>query len=191
MKFSYILRPDTLINDLYDREKEWSITESIISVFVLAVESWILIATLQYWWWGLLFFKTGFIFWISLFIILLIPSSFILKKFTSTIIYNSVILIVPVILCVAVNFILYIGWIDPTLHRYLYRCTWLMIFIGCNTLWSIFWKMVSYRNLLQLFLDDRGMKIKIKVGILIFLDGVLLVGFALLLTNIEGVLTPF
>lgn len=155
-------------------------TTALLGLAMLAA---IFIITLEYWWWGTLYLRTGLVLWISLYAALVIPSLWHKMWLIGSLRWLIWVLLGPVCLCLVIMLIFRLGITDYTIHRYFYRSTWLMVFSSGLGLWALSWRVYSYRSILILSQRHRLVRFLIQF----FMDAAFLTGFIIMITNIESI----
>jgi hypothetical protein len=171
---------------LFDEESGVTWKAGAVAASALAVEAWVIVMTLEYWWWGQIYIKTALLVFGAFFLVLTLPAALVTWRPSRIFQWHALILVVPVLVAVACIAMLRFGIIDPSSTRYLYRVPGLMVVAGACIAWVLAWKVAGY---VGEFKDKRpsGLnKLRIVVGIVV--DVVCIAACALLLLNIEWII---
>jgi hypothetical protein len=158
----------------------------LVELIFLVVGSFAVNFALMYWWWARIYLFTGTLLSLSLLILMgLNPIVLYLtsRKFDDFIVLLNLqkrSLLIPIIIGVGFIFVHLFGVTDTTVHRYLYRNVYIMIGIGMSVIFALILKWIEYNKIFE-----RRTK---EISLAFFLDLVSIVIFALILTNIEGLL---
>jgi len=158
----------------------------VYSVLMLIIEAWLFIVAIQYWWWGQIYGKTGILLSSAMTICMIMPSVVFGKNTNLSLNAISRMLLIPSIIAFGFILAFRFGFTDY-FGRYIYRSSIMMIIFGICFLGMLFakwWFIHSYtiRDICQR---------KIRKGlpeISLILDLLFTAGFALLITNIEGIM---
>lgn len=180
-----VLFPAGLHARIYAAEHGGTWRPGAIAAIVLAVEAWILVMALEYWWWGQIYIKTALLMFMALYLVLTIPAALVTWNPRRTLQWHAAILVVPTLVAIACIALLRVGIIEPASARYLYRVTGLMIVAGGCIAWVITWKVAGY---VVQFKSNRPAALKnLRIAAGIFVDVACIAAFALLLLNIEWI----
>jgi hypothetical protein len=181
--FKGIFFPVDLHRSIFDAESGATWRSGAVAVTALAVEAWILVVTLEYWWWGQVYIKTALLVFGAFLLVLTLPAALVTWRPSRIFQWHAAILVVPSLVAVACTALLRFGIIDPTSARYLYRVPGLMVVTGTCIAWVLAWKVAGYVGEFKGKRPIKLNKLRIVVGIVV--DVVCLAACALLLLNIE------
>ncbi|MHA1338997.1 MAG: hypothetical protein ACTSRZ_07180 [Promethearchaeota archaeon] len=155
---------------------------TVKNLVLMFLECWAINSALLYWWWGQIYLKTTSFLAMILYISCLIsPFAIkIAKKSDQAFNLQVSILIPSLVVGLIANILILLGWTDPTLFRYIYRCIIIMVVFGILTFYSLGRKFLFYRNLWP---NNR-----IRIFFVIILDLIGITIYALFITNIEGII---
>ncbi|HME51594.1 MAG TPA: hypothetical protein VKM55_05210 [Candidatus Lokiarchaeia archaeon] len=158
----------------------------VASLAMIALECWILVITLEYWWFGQIFVKTTLLLLGAILLLVIVPSGLISRRFSCMLSWHGVILAFPAIACCVSIVLLRFGVIDANSNYYIYRIPGLMILAGICISWTLFWKFagygLQYKEVLPTFMN------RLRIVILIIIDLIGTATCALLIIFIEGVM---
>ncbi len=159
----------------------------IVELIFLLIGSFSVNFALMYWWWSRIYVYTGTIFSLSLLILVLFNPMVLylirrnIEEFLSLLELQKRSFLIALIFGVVFIIFNLFGVVDTTIHRYLYRSVFIMISIGISVIISLIQKWIKY---IKMF--ERKPK---EFMIAFVIDLVSIILFALLLTNIEGLLS--
>jgi hypothetical protein len=171
---------------IFNEESAVSWKTGAVAAVALAVEAWILVMAMEYWWWGQVYIKTALLVFGALYLILTMPAALVTWRPSRIFQWHALILVVPVLIAVVSIVLLRFGIIEPASTRYLYRVTGLMVLAGACIAWVLGWKIAGYIGEFKGKSPAGLRNARIVIGIVV--DVVCIGACALLLLNIEGVI---
>lgn len=180
-----ILFPVDLHACIFDAEAGATRRAGAIAAGALAVEAWIFVIALQYWWWGQVYIKTGLLVFGALYFVLTLPAALVTWSPSRTFQWHATILFVPTLVAIACIILLRIGVIEPASAHYLYRVTGLMIAAGGCIAWALAWKIAGH--FMELKDNEPTVMEKVRAATGLIVDVACIAAFALLLLNIEWI----
>jgi hypothetical protein len=180
-----IFFPVDLHRQIFDAKSSTTWRSGAIAAAVLAVEAWILVMALEYWWWGQIYIKTALLVFGALYLVLTLPAALVTWCPSRIFQWHAAILAVPSLVAIACILLLRLGIMEPASARYLYRVPGLMIVSGGCIAWSLIWKIAGYVGAFKGKRPVRLNDMRIAVGIV--MDVACIAAFALLLLNIEWI----
>ncbi|MEX2684599.1 MAG: hypothetical protein Q6373_023715 [Candidatus Sigynarchaeota archaeon] len=170
---------------IFDDGQEIPWKTGAVAAAVLAVEAWILVMALEYWWWGQVYIKSGLLVFGAFYLVLTLPATLVTWRPSRMFQWHAIILVVPTLIAITSIVLLRFGILDPDSDRYLYRIPGLMVAAGSCIAWVLSWKIAGY---VAEFKEKKpaGLNIlRIIIGIVV--DVACIGACALLLLNIEWV----
>jgi hypothetical protein len=171
---------------LFNDESTITWKAGAVALVSLAVEAWILVMALEYWWWGQVYIKTALLVFGAFYLVLTLPAALVTWRPSRIFQWHALILVVPVLIAAVSIVLLRFGIIEPSSTRYLYRVPGLMVVAGACIAWTLGWKVAGYVGEFKGKRPTGLNQLRIVVGIAV--DVVCIGACALLLLNIEWVI---
>jgi len=183
--FKSIFFPVDIHRRLFDEEQGTTWKTGAVAAAALAVEAWILVMALEYWWWGQVYIKTGLLVFGAFYLVLTFPAALVTWRPSRMFQWHAIILVVPTLAAITSIVLLRFDILDPDSTRYLYRVPGLMVVAGGCIAWVLSWKVAGYVAEFKGKAPAGLNVVRIVMGIVV--DVACIGACAMLLLNIEWV----
>jgi hypothetical protein len=137
--FPWHVRNDVLLTD---RSPGWK--DMALSSTLIAIEGWMLVITIEYWWFGQIFIKSTLLLLVAFVMLFVVLSAVISRRFKVMLTWNAMILALPAIASFIATILLRFGLIPPNAGPYIYQIPGLMILACGSIAWLVCWKFAAY-----------------------------------------------
>ncbi|MHA1700238.1 MAG: hypothetical protein ACTSWN_15450 [Promethearchaeota archaeon] len=182
-----LIHSSRVLNSIYSHS--WKNRTAMGIIVGLCSEVFVIIACLQYWWFGQLYLISTLILFALIFLPLWVPAAPQLsRKWRASLAWQSILLFPPALLSSVLIIVFRLGYV-PYITSYLYRSPILTILALFFMLSTVMWKAWGR---VALDVKSRNRKIKNAMNMMfIFIDLMIMAGITIALLNFSDILAVF